>query len=80
MDEVWNETVKVFGRSPPRHMLRGMQLAGRRWPFASGDSTDIAQNHHLPQNTPRKMADRWDAMQTPGLWLPRGYEQMELVA
>ncbi len=27
-------------------MLRGMQLAGKRWPFASLDSTDVAQNHN----------------------------------
>ncbi|GLS53444.1 hypothetical protein [Methylobacterium gregans] len=60
-------------------MLRGMQCAGREWSFASIDSTNIAQNHSRPQNTPRGMADHWEAMQTPGAWeqLPA---QMELVA
>jgi hypothetical protein len=31
------------------------------------------------QNTPRSMADRWDAMQTPSRWIPQP-EQQELVA
>ena len=70
MDETWNEIARTFGRLPRLHMLRGMQLSGRRWPFYSADSTDIAQNHNRPQNTPRAMADRWDAMQTPGRWHP----------
>jgi hypothetical protein len=43
------------------------------------DSTDIARNHNRPQNTPRAMADRWDAIQTPPRWEIRP-EQMELVA
>lgn len=79
MDETWDEIARTFGRTPPIHMLRGMQCSGRRWPFASVDSTDIGQNHNRDQNTPRKMADRWDAMQTPGRWIPRA-EQLELVA
>ena len=78
MDEIWN-TVGVRRFLPALHMLRGMQLSGRRWPFASVDSTDIAQNHHLPHKTPRSMADRWDAVQCPGRWEPVA-EQMELIA
>lgn len=64
---------------PNLHMLRGMQCSGRRWPFASVDSTDIAQNHSRPQNTPQLMANRWDAMQCPGIWHQR-IEQEELIA
>lgn len=80
MDETWNEIDAVFGRLvPPVHMLRGMQLSGREYPFASADSTDIAQNHNRPQNTPRNMADRWDALQCPGHW-HREPEQMELAS
>jgi hypothetical protein len=51
------------------HMLRGMALSGRQYPFASVDSTDIARNHNRKQNCPKRMAERWDAMQTPGEWL-----------
>lgn len=64
MDEAFAAIACTFGRrTPPIHMLRGMACSGRRWPFASVDSTDIGRNHNRPQNTPRGMADRWDAMQ-----------------
>lgn len=75
MDEVFNRIARKH--IPWVHMLRGMQCVGRRWPFASVDSTDIAQNHNRPQNTPRAMADRWDAMQCPGAWEWQP-EQLEL--
>lgn len=79
MDECWNALARTFRFLPWVHMLRGMQCAGRQWPFASVDSTDIAQNHWRPQNTPRGMADRWDALQTPGKWITLP-EQLEFVA
>jgi hypothetical protein len=59
-------------------MLRGMQCSGLRWPFASVDSTDIARNHNRDHNSPKKMADRWDAMQTPIKW-HQTHKQMELI-
>lgn len=68
MDEAWNALASRHSRWPWVHMLRGMQLSGDRWPFASVDSTDIAQNHNRPQNTPRRMADRWDAAQCAASW------------
>lgn len=71
MDECWNELSVRCRFLPTIHMLRGMQCSGERWPFASVDSTDVAQNHNRLQNTPRKMADRWDALQTPGQWRER---------
>jgi hypothetical protein len=80
MDDTWDGLAATFGRTPPIHMLRGMQCAGMRWPFASVDSTDVAQNHNRPQNMPRMMADRWDAKQCPARWVSRGTEQLELVA
>jgi hypothetical protein len=77
MDEVFNRIAR--NHVPWIHMLRGMQCVGLRWPFASVDSTDIGQNHNRPQNTPRAMADRWDAIQCKAAWEIRP-EQMELVA
>ena len=77
MDEAFNELSARHRRIPWLHMLRGMQLSGMHWPFASVDSTDIAQNHHLPHRSARKMADRWDAMQTPARW-ERRPQQMDL--
>lgn len=78
MDECWNGIAKARRFLPSIHMLRGMQCSGRRWPFASADSTDIGQNHNRPQNTSRTMADRWDSLQTPGSWTQRA-EQLEII-
>lgn len=75
IDEAFNELSARHRHLPWLHMLRGMQLSGRHWPFASADSTDVAQNHHLPHRSALKMARRWDAMQTPGQWVQRP-EQM----
>jgi len=75
MDAAWDALMIAHQRTPVIHMLRGMQLSGREWPFASVDSTDIAQNHNRAQNTPRKMADRWDAMQCPPRWTGRAVQQ-----
>ncbi len=78
MDAAFNTVCR--GRFTPwLHMLRGMACSGERWPFASVDSTDIARNHNRDRNTPRKMADRWDAVQCRGVWHPT-HEQLELVA
>lgn len=68
MDAAFDAVSKRHHRLPWLHMLRGMACVGKRWPFASVDSTDIARNHNRPQNTPRKMADRWDAVQCPAIW------------
>jgi hypothetical protein len=78
MDEAWTQIAQHHQRTPWVHMLRGMQLSGRRWPFASVDSTDVAQNHHLPHQTPQKMADRWDRVQCPPKYQPVAFEQLEL--
>lgn len=60
------------------HMLRGMSLSGSDYPFASVDSTDIAQNHHLPHKTARGMADRWDGVQCPARWVRIDQLEMEV--
>lgn len=78
MDAAWDAIAKRHHRLPWIHMLRGMACSGNRWPFASVDSTDIARNHNRPQNTPRKMADRWDTTQCPSSWRMTA-KQMELI-
>jgi hypothetical protein len=78
MDEAWNALSRRHQRLPNIHMLRGMQLSGMEWPFASVDSTDVAQNHNRPQNTARAMADRWDAAQCPARWTIRERHQFDL--
>jgi hypothetical protein len=68
IDEAWNAIAGRHRFLPWVHMLRGMQLSGRHWPFASVDSTDVARNHHRAHQHPAKMAARWDKMQCPGKW------------
>lgn len=75
IDEAWNQIIKTFGRIPPVHMLRGMQLSGKRWPFYSLDSTDVAQNHSRPHNNIKAMASRWDATQCGSGWTIRNHQQ-----
>ncbi|QIG72976.1 hypothetical protein EVB98_054 [Rhizobium phage RHph_N3_2] len=79
MDDCWDAISLRHKHLPWVHMLRGMQCSGGIYPFASVDSTDIAQNHHRQQNTPEKMAKRWDAIQCPGEWHLEP-EQMELAS
>lgn len=78
--DAFDRLADEFGRVPWVHMLRGMSLAGSDYPFASLDSTDVAQNHNRPQNTARAMADRWDALQCPGRWVRSGQLAIEEVA
>lgn len=66
------------GRLPWLHGLRMMSASGGIYPLASVDSTDVAQNHHRPQNTAAAMARRWDGQQCPGRWAPRP-EQLQMI-
>lgn len=68
MDETFDGLAVRHRWWPWVHGFRAMQLVGGCYPFASLDSTDIARNHNREQNTPRKMADRWDAVQCPAIW------------
>ena len=68
MDLVWNALTLTFGKTPPIHMLRGLQCCEKQWPFASVDSTDIARNHWRKKKSTRDMADRWDDKQCPLRW------------
>lgn len=54
------------------HMLRGLAMAGDRWPFASADSTNVARNYKNDGGTcPERMARRIDAVQCPVKWQAR---------
>jgi len=77
MDAAWDAVAARHSRLPWLHMLRGMQLSGMRWPFASVDSTDVARNHNRPQNDAAAMCARWDALQCPSRWSP-SVQQMEI--
>jgi hypothetical protein len=68
MDEAFNTLARRHRQLPWIHMLRGMACVGERWPFASVDSTDVARNHNRNQNTPLKLAQRWDRVQCSAKW------------
>jgi hypothetical protein len=79
MDAAFNHICRGRRFAPRIHGLRMMAMSGRRWPFASVDSTDIARNHNRPQNTPTAMARRWNSKQCPHTWAEQP-EQLEFVA
>lgn len=69
MDQAMNA---VCGSGCPEawlHMLRGLDLAGSHYPFASADSTNIAQNH-VRNGGVVKMAQEIDGRQCPARWYP----------
>lgn len=81
MEAVFNALCPTSSAPPVwLHMLRGMALSDGPYPFASLDSTDVAQNHTRPQNAKDvlAMALRWDRQQCPAVWDPR--EQLALEA
>ncbi len=75
MDEAFNALAKRHAKLPWIHGLRMLGMAGMRWPLASADSTNIAQNHHI-YGCPECMADRLDATQTPVTWQPHATQGM----
>lgn len=68
IDAAWDAVMRGRVFTPWLHMLRGMQIVGERWPFASVDSTDVARNHRRAHNSPGAMAERWDGQQCPASW------------
>lgn len=77
-DEAFNFLAQR-GPLPWVHMLRGMAVSGKRWPFASVDSVNVARNFKDTNSCPEAMARTIDAVQCPAQW-HRQYEQMELIA
>jgi hypothetical protein len=66
------------GARPWVHMLRGMAVAGKRWPFASVDSVNVARNFKDTNSCPEAMARTIDAVQCPVRWKPTA-QQLELI-
>ncbi len=55
-DEAFNALAKRHRHLPWVHMLRGLALAGDRWPFASADSVNVARNFKDSDTCPERMA------------------------
>ncbi len=69
-DEAWN-ALERRGLRPWVHMLRGLDLAGDRWPFASADSVNVARNFKNRPVCPERMARNIDGRQCPVKWAVR---------
>lgn len=76
-DTAWN-ALERRGLRPWVHMLRGLALAGDRWPFASADSVNVARNFKDSRTCPERMARRIDSVQSPIRWEIRP-EQAEML-
>lgn len=72
-DEAFNALARSGSDDAWIHMLRGLSLAGDRWPFASADSVNVARNFKNigSETCPERMARRIDAIQCPVKWTPR---------
>jgi len=71
-DEAFNAIAKRHKTLPWVHVLRGLALSGKRWPFASADSVNVARNFKNGDDHPEYMARVIDAVQCPLLWKLRG--------
>lgn len=67
-DKAFNVLSKYRQTLPWIHMLRGLAQAGKQWPFASADSTNVARNFKSAGRHPEQMARKIDAVQTPVFW------------
>lgn len=66
-DAAFNHLAK-YRHMPWIHMLRGLSLVGKRWPFASADSVNVARNFKDKPQCPELMARKIDAIQCPITW------------
>ena len=66
-DEAFNRIAKN-NYIPCIHMLRGLAQAGKRWPFASADSVNVARNFKDKPQCPEAMARKIGAVQCPVTW------------
>jgi len=78
-DQAFNELAQKRKHLPWIHMLRGLAQAGKRWPFASADSVNVARNFKNGNGRcPEIMARKIDSIQTPVGWEYQKIDQMEI--
>lgn len=68
VDEAFNILSQKQRFLPWVHMLRGLAMAGQRWPFASADSVNVARNHKDYGRSAELMASKIDRVQCPAHW------------
>lgn len=68
MDETFNEIERVHKRMPWIHGMRMLGQANGRWPLASADSTNVAQNFKRNTGRALPMADSIDRVNPAPKW------------
>lgn len=66
-----NEAFNALSKNGPIpwiHMMRGLSLGGKQWPFASADSCNVALHHAENNTTAEYLARQIDATQCPIFW------------
>lgn len=80
-DQAFNALAKHRYTLPWIHMLRGLAQTGKRWPFASADSVNVARNFKNGNGRCcEKMAREIDSIQTPIHWTIRNEDQFDMFA
>lgn len=67
IDKAFN-TLTNHGPLPWVHMMRGLAMGGKRWPFSSADSTNVTLHHAENNTTAEYMARQIDHAQCPVNW------------
>ena len=67
IDEAFN-TLTNHGPLPWVHMMRGLSMGGKQWPFSSADSTNVTLHHAENNVTAEYMARQVDHAQCPVDW------------
>lgn len=75
VDEAFNALAQRHRRLPWVHMLRGLSVCGKRWPFASADSVNVARNYKDGDEHPEFMARMIDGVNCPVKWARRDIQQ-----
>jgi len=68
MDDIFNALVNHYGRVPWIHGLRMLGKADNRWPLASADSTNVAQNFKRDTGCAECKADTIDRINPTPAW------------
>lgn len=66
-DAAWN-ALSQRGLMPWVHMMRGLNLCGDKWPFASADSVNVARNWSSDGFCPERKARMIDGRNSPIRW------------
>ena len=74
INEAFNILSKKNKYIPQIHMLRGLSMSGKHYPFASADSVNVSRNYKDKNLCPETMARKIDSVQCPIKWKKK-YEQ-----